>query len=67
MTFHGQSLLSCVWGVTHGAAAPEPQPTWSSIRQRSAAPQPARFRVLSIIMRKPRTSLPDVSRPDNSR
>ncbi|HTS50768.1 MAG TPA: hypothetical protein VMH05_22640 [Bryobacteraceae bacterium] len=55
MTFHGQSVLSCVWGVTH-AVAPEPPAASAEISQRSGPRSPARLRVLSLVVRKIRPS-----------
>jgi len=52
MTFHGQSLLSCVWGVTHAVAAPDAPAAPAEIKRRSARRPPARLRVLSLVVRK---------------
>ena len=56
MTFHGQSVLSCVWGVTHAAAAPDSPAASAEISQRSGPRSPARLRVLSLVVRKLRPS-----------
>lgn len=56
MTFHGQSMLSCVWGVTHAAAVSEPPAEPVGIRQQSAPRSLARLRVLSRVVRKLRSS-----------
>ena len=55
MTFHGQSLLSCVWGVTHSAAAPESTVLPVEMRGRSGVRPPARLKMLSRVMRKLRS------------
>ena len=53
MTFHGQSVLSCVWGVTHTAAAPEsPAAGHAEMTQRSGSANRARLRILSQLVRK---------------
>ena len=56
MTFHGQSVLPCVWGVTHAAGSAASPAAPAEIRERSGPPSPARFRVLSLVVRKLRPS-----------
>ena len=59
MTFQGQSVLSCVWGVTHAAASSQSKAHSGGIRERLSPPHRVRFRVLSFVVRKPRTQGPD--------
>ena len=68
MTFHGQSLLSCVWGVTHAVAAPEPVALPAEVRRRASARPPVRLRMLSRVVRKLRSDNPSgASGPGNQR
>jgi hypothetical protein len=55
MTFHGQSLLSCVWGVTHAAAAPESGALPAEVRRRSSVRPPVRLSMLGRVFRKLRS------------
>ena len=67
MTFQGQSVLSCVWGVTHSAASSQSQAHSAGIRERLAPPHRVRFRVLSFVVPKPRTQVPEAGeRSENS-
>jgi len=52
MTFHGQSVLSCVWGVTHPSATPVSTTPPVEMKHRSAPRLPVRLTVLSRVVRK---------------
>ena len=56
MAFHGQSVLSCVWGITHAAGAQESPMAPAEVRQESGSRGPARLRWLALVVRKLRGS-----------
>jgi hypothetical protein len=52
MAFHGQSVLSCVWGITHAAGAQESPTVPAQASEQSVSRGPARVGLLTLVMRK---------------
>ena len=60
MTFHRQSVISCVWGVVHSDAVGE-LPASSTVTKRQSAPGNSnRYRILSRLVQKFRSPIQGV-------